>query len=240
MDNIPSTSTSVPELIVLPEDLKNDEPYSMSEVYKLLKQRRTVESPTSTHDLEMEVENLKKDIQSLKKENKLIDYRVSKLENYKKETNQSTTSESSQSKRAQCFDSQVDDNFLSTLEMVISQKWYVKITLLIDNYFSKDLTALIDSGADLNVIQEGLIPTKYFHKTTHTLSHAGGEKLNVKYKLPKAFICIDKNYIQTSFLLTKDISNQVILGTPFIQKFILLPMWIILVLLELFKVGKFI
>ena len=46
------------------------------------------------------------------------------------------------------------------LKKIISHKWYSKINLIIkDKIF--ELVALIDSGADLNCIQEGLIPTQY-------------------------------------------------------------------------------
>uniref|UniRef100_A0A7N0UH36 DUF7746 domain-containing protein n=1 Tax=Kalanchoe fedtschenkoi TaxID=63787 RepID=A0A7N0UH36_KALFE len=74
------------------------------------------------------------------------------------------------------------------------------------------------SGADVSVIQEGLIPTKYFEKTTHSLRHAGGEKLQIDFKIPKAYICNNKVCIPESFLLVKNIANQVILGTPFLKQ----------------------
>uniref|UniRef100_A0A7N1A8C8 CCHC-type domain-containing protein n=1 Tax=Kalanchoe fedtschenkoi TaxID=63787 RepID=A0A7N1A8C8_KALFE len=75
-----------------------------------------------------------------------------------------------------------------------------------------------NSGADVSVIQEGLIPTKYFEKTTHSLRHAGGEKLQIDFKIPKAHICNNKVCIPESFLLVKNITNQVILGTPFLKQ----------------------
>jgi len=43
--------------------------------------------------------------------------------------------------------------------------------------------ALVDSGADMNCIQEGIIPTKYYEKDTEQLHHASGLKLNIDYKL---------------------------------------------------------
>ena len=52
-----------------------------------------IETPTSTHDLTIEVEKLKKEIMVLKKENKMLDYRISKLENY--ETSKKASSISS-------------------------------------------------------------------------------------------------------------------------------------------------
>uniref|UniRef100_A0A7N0TRA8 Uncharacterized protein n=1 Tax=Kalanchoe fedtschenkoi TaxID=63787 RepID=A0A7N0TRA8_KALFE len=76
----------------------------------------------------------------------------------------------------------------------------------------------VDSGADVSVIQEGLIPTKYFEKTTHILRHARGEKLQIDFKLHEAYICNNRVCIPESFLLVKNITNQVILGTPFLKR----------------------
>ena len=49
--------------------------------------------------------------------------------------------------------------------------------------------ALIDSGADMNCIQEGLIPLKYYEKLSERLTRANGEKLIINYKIPNAHIC---------------------------------------------------
>ncbi|MFS7896231.1 putative retropepsin, aspartic peptidase domain superfamily, DNA/RNA polymerase superfamily [Helianthus anomalus] len=104
------------------------------------------------------------------------------------------------------------------METIISQKWLVKITLLIENSFKKDFIALIDSGADLNCLREGLIPTKYFEKTTQVLKAANKKDMGVKYKLPNVKICNNGECIPTSFVLVKNISNEAILGTPFLNK----------------------
>ena len=55
-------------------------------------------------------------------------------------------------------------NFLSLIDRVIFKKWHTKITLVINKEFSLTQIALIDSGADMNCIQEGLIPLKYYEK----------------------------------------------------------------------------
>ena len=78
------------------------------------------------------------------------------------------------------------------------------------------LIALIDSGADLNCIQEGLIPTVYFVKTSQRLSTASNDLLKVQYKIPQGHICKNGICIKTSFLLVKNISHQIVLGTPFL------------------------
>jgi len=46
------------------------------------------------------------------------------------------------------------------MQIVTAHKWYVKCTILIDNSFSITDIAMIDSGADVSCIQEGLVPTK--------------------------------------------------------------------------------
>ncbi|XP_061364817.1 uncharacterized protein LOC133308224, partial [Gastrolobium bilobum] len=83
--------------------------------------------------------------------------------------------------------------------------------------FDLEIEALFDTGADSNCIQEGLIPTKYFEKTSERLSTASGSKLQVNYKLPKAIIESDNLKVETPFLLVKNLKNGVILGTPFIK-----------------------
>ncbi|KAG5580005.1 hypothetical protein H5410_050632 [Solanum commersonii] len=42
---------------------------------------------------------------------------------------------------------------------------------------------MIDSGTDVSCIQEGLVPTKYFEKTTHMVKSTSGHALDIKYKL---------------------------------------------------------
>nr|KAJ0190706.1 hypothetical protein LSAT_V11C800444760 [Lactuca sativa] len=90
--------------------------------------------------------------------------------------------------------------------------------LKIDN-FKINLTTLIDSGADMNCIQEVIFPTQIFEKTTSRLTGAGGTKLIVKYKVYDVHICNDQDYCyKTHLILVKDLSSRFIVGTPFITK----------------------
>ena len=102
--------------------------------------------------------------------------------------------------------------------MTIAQKqrWYTKITLKINPDFQLTFIALIDSRADLNYIQKGLIPTVYFVKTSQRLSTTNNVPLKVQYKIPQGHICKDGICIKTSFLLVKNINHQIVLGTPFL------------------------
>ena len=75
--------------------------------------------------------------------------------------------------------------------------------------------ALIDSGVDMNCIQEELIPLKYYEKSSERLTQANGEKLIINYKIPSVHICNDGVCFETVFVLIKDLPSKIILGTPF-------------------------
>ena len=63
--------------------------------------------------------------------------------------------------------------------------------------------ALFDTGADSNCILEGLIPTKFFEKTSEKLGTANGSKLKINFKLSNAIIENQGLRINTSLLLVK-------------------------------------
>ena len=88
--------------------------------------------------------------------------------------------------------------------------------IVIGKEYVFEIIALLDTGADSNCIQEGLIPTKYYEKTTEKLSQASGVSLNIEFKLPNAHVCRDGVCIKTIFILVKDITSKVISGNPFI------------------------
>ena len=112
-------------------------------------------------------------------------------------------------------------NFLSLIDRVIFQKWHTEITLVINKEFSLTEIALIDSGANMNCIQEGLIPLKYYEKSSERLTQANGEKFIINYKIPNVHICNDgtmlSQYEWTNSLI--DVPNKIIINnifTPFI------------------------
>lgn len=88
---------------------------------------------------------------------------------------------------------------------------------MLEDDFRSDTIALIDLGADLNCIQEGLIPTKYFEITKEKLNMANGSKLKINYKLSGAKAGFQQVYFKTPFILVKNLNRHVILGTPFFQ-----------------------
>ena len=62
--------------------------------------------------------------------------------------------------------------------MIITHKWHIEVKLVIKGEIFTTI-ALIDSGADVNCIQEGLIPTQYYEKTLEKVTSANGSKMNI-------------------------------------------------------------
>ena len=47
---------------------------------------------------------------------------------------------------------------------------------------------MMDSDANMNCIQEGLIPSKYFEKLTERLVSTNGTQMKIKYELNNAHV----------------------------------------------------
>ena len=91
-------------------------------------------------DLQEEVKQIKIQIEELKTFNQNMDIRISNLE-YQKEVLTNETNEDL-------------GTFVHSMTIVQKQRWYTKLTLKINPNYQGTLIALIDSGADLNCIQE--------------------------------------------------------------------------------------
>ena len=174
--------------------------YQMKDIFQYYKKQE----PATLQDLQEEVKQIKLQIEELKLCNQNIDLRITNLENQKEVLTSETNEEL--------------ETFVHSMTIVQKQRWYTKITLKINPNYQNTFIALIDLGADLNCIQEGLIPTVYFVKTSQRLSTASNDHLKVQYKIPQGHICKKGICIKTSFLLVKNISHQIVLGTPFLTQ----------------------
>ena len=76
---------------------------------------------------------------------------------------------------------------------------------------------MIDSGADMNCIQEGLIPSKYFEKSIERLVSANATQMKIKYELNNAYVCHGNVCFKIPYVLVKNMTDKVILGLPFIN-----------------------
>jgi len=88
--------------------------------------------------------------------------------------------------------------FLQTISKITFQKWFSIVTLAVED-FSTNTVALIDSGADVNCIKRGIIPTKYYEKTNEGLSSANGTPLTISYKINKGYIKNDNYCFKNTF-----------------------------------------
>ena len=108
------------------------------------------------------------------------------------------------------------DEFLNIIDRMVFQKWYIEITLVVHKEFLLTIVALVDSGVDMNCIQEGLIPSKYYESTTNRLTQANGDRLKIRNKLTMAYIHNNGINLKTHFFLTDKLSSKVIIGNPFL------------------------
>ena len=96
-------------------------------------------------------------------------------------------------------------------------KWFTKVKIAVSHYYHFNVIVMIDFGADMNCIQEGLIPSKYFEKSTERLVFANDTQIKIKYELNNAYVCHSNVCFKIPFVLIKNMTNKVILGLPFIN-----------------------
>ena len=107
------------------------------------------------------------------------------------------------------------DAYLNTVSKVIFQRREVSLNIVIKDKFVLNIATLIDLGASLNCLQEGLVPTQFYEKTRQTLSGANGKRLVIKYKLSNAHICNQGICIKQTFILVRDLREKALLGALF-------------------------
>ena len=66
-------------------------------------------------------------------------------------------------------------NFLNKITPV---RWHTNVKIIIEGH-EIEVIVLVDTETDFNCIQEGLIPTKYFEKSTERLNFANGSKMHI-------------------------------------------------------------
>ncbi|KAK3229381.1 hypothetical protein Dsin_001262 [Dipteronia sinensis] len=181
------------------------------------------------------ISDLQKEIQNLKNEIKIIKTTISKLEHPSSVTkNDHRTPLQKNPSFASSSDSD-DPNIadqpslttvlnhprspshLSQIKTYKIQKWYIEIDIRISQDYNLIVNALVDTGADLNCIMEALVPTKYLEKTTESLFGANKQQLDIQYKLANAKVCNQGVCYTTDFVMVKTLSQNVILGLPFLH-----------------------
>ena len=69
---------------------------------------------------------------------------------------------------------QKDEDSPSLINRLIPPKWFSKVKIVVCHKNEYNVIAMIDSGANTNCIQEGIIPSKYYEKSTEKQFSANG------------------------------------------------------------------
>jgi hypothetical protein len=139
--------------------------------------------------LKSDLQNVKTDNKDLKQQLLLLNLRECFQDN--KFDNEDNDNKSEQSDEAESSNKAIFDTFkiIRTIDQVVLPKWYSKVNIIVSQDYSLEIIALIDSGSNLNCIQEVLIPSKYFEKSTKKLNYASGNCMHIKYELNNVHIC---------------------------------------------------
>ncbi|KAL4199650.1 hypothetical protein AMTRI_Chr03g145930 [Amborella trichopoda] len=188
--------------------IKNPDEYNFSAIIKRVSDQHTSQKEPTISDLKKEIKEIKSEIVQLKGRIQILELQQMSQQN-------SETDEIE-------FNDLITDNPIETtgpietseqpihsvnlIDKIIIQKWFVQVKIIVAKNYSFETSALIDSGADLNCINEGLVPSKYFDKTTQILNTADGSRLFIKYKLSNASVCNNHQCIDTPFIMVKGLS----------------------------------
>jgi len=196
-------------LIIKSEEVREQiEPINMKDIYKRFK---VPNQNITIKDLQEEIKNLKQEIQLLKENDISLEYRLLELEGKDIIRDQHKIELEPSNDKAKTS----NNNYINLLSLITTHKWHTEIKLVIKGEIFITI-ALIDSGVDVNCIQEGLIPIQYYEKTLEKVTSTNGSKMNIQYKLSNAKICKGKICYNTSFVLIKNMNTCMILGTPFL------------------------
>ncbi|KAG2725090.1 hypothetical protein I3760_01G050200 [Carya illinoinensis] len=165
----------------------------------------------STQDLQNEVNLIKKEIIELKTDQELLCVKIDKQfdNNIPSDDEQPSSSKKTEEKSS--------ENQIALIRHSIPPKWFSRVNIIIAHDFKFSIIAMIDSGLDMNCIQEGLVPSRYYEKFTEKLYAANGSKMKINYELSNAYVCQDNVCFKIPFVLVQNMSDKVILGISFIS-----------------------
>ena len=166
-----------------------------------------------------EFKNIKSDNNNLKQELLLlkIDKNLNKSDNDQDEQDVHDDGDESSQQALRSGKGIVDNSQLNLVNKLLPPKWFTKVKTVVSHDYHFTVIAMIDSGADMNCIQEGLIPLKYFEKSIERLVSTNGSQIRIKYELNDAHVCHGNVCFKIPSVLVKKVTDKVILGLPFIN-----------------------
>jgi hypothetical protein len=203
-------SSNPPNRSILPSTSTNT--YDLTKILNKKKSKTTITIP----ELHFEIKTLKSELQTLKQDQQkdyaILQHLLSKIESQSDTEFESEdqTIESHALPHRLTNIEHVPDDFLNVLTQISSKKYLIKITLI----FSDDFK--LDTSADLNCIQEGVVPKRFLQNTSEKLFAANNSKLHIAGKTQASVFNNDIS-LKTFFVVIKDINHTIIIGTPFID-----------------------
>ena len=152
-----------------PKDFITNNKFDVSNTFKILE--NTSAKPTKIKDLQTEINNLKKEVKELRQQQEIHQIILSQLEGKSDSESKNLEDEKDEGNENENLE---DEMFMGLINKIKIKKFY--INKIIINDFVLDTMALFDTGVDSNCILEGLVPTKFFEKTSEKLSIANGSK----------------------------------------------------------------
>ncbi|KAL4187612.1 hypothetical protein AMTRI_Chr09g39870 [Amborella trichopoda] len=145
--------------------IKPPDEYNFSTIMKRISQHEAIHKEPTIADLKKEVNNIKSEVSQLKHMIQILELQNNaseaaienddiEVDNLVHTYNHKNTPESSRVKIKEDVITSVN-----ILNKVITQKWFVLIKFVINNGYAFQSLAIIDFGADLNCLNEGLVPT---------------------------------------------------------------------------------
>ncbi|KAK2992552.1 hypothetical protein RJ640_010434 [Escallonia rubra] len=93
----------------------------------------------------------------------------------------------------------------------------IGIKIVINQDFIFEGIALVDSGADLNYIREGIVPTKYCEAIKQAIATTDSSRMKINYKISDSLVCNSGICLKAHFIVVRGLSQSIILGAPFLS-----------------------
>ena len=160
----------------LQKDKKQKSTISFQETLKRLNKKKSKD--LTVNDLQHEIYIVKQETGKLKHNNKSdnnhIKPKMIMLKDDKSNSKHDKHKDGDESSQQALLSKKgIDDVFnnsqLALVNKIIPPKWFTKVKIVVSHDYHFVVIAMIVSGADMNCIQEGLIPSKYFEKSTERL-----------------------------------------------------------------------
>lgn len=128
--------------------VKEPEAYNLKEILQIIKIPKQKEA--SNTELTHEISILKSEINDLKTRITILELAQPKMVELDEENVEEELMESKEDLNSLVY--------INMINRVITHKWLISVTIIVQKEYMFNAKAMVDSGADINCINEGLVP----------------------------------------------------------------------------------